>query len=247
MDRSEFSEHISEQLNQNIEDIFNHILEMGGMVEGQLENSMVALGTGDVDKAREIITMDKSVNLAEFEIDRLCSRVLARMQPNATDLRLVIAAIRIAIDLERMGDEVVKIARTVIIFNDENKRPCKDFPGYDSLVNITHRSMEMLRTALDSFARVTLESAINLIEEEERIDVIYKDSMEQVKNAFDDTQDGMECLLELMWALRAAERVSDHARNIVESTIYLIKGKDIRNLNDETLIEYLEMSKEQDV
>lgn len=240
MERSEFSEHISGQLNQNIEDIFNHILEMGGLVEGQLEGSMMALGNGDVNKAREIIALDKAVNNAEFEIDRLCSRVLARQQPTAADLRLIIASIRIAIDLERIGDEVVKIAQTVLIFNDEEQLACAGFPGYDALVNITNRSINMLRTSLDSFARVSLESAGDMIQEEERVDVIYRESLAEVKAAFGKNPDKVECLLELMSALRAAERVSDHARNIVESTIYLIKGTDIRDLNQEALIEFID-------
>lgn len=246
MERSEFGNHISGQLNQNIEDIFNHILEMGGLVEGQLENSMVALGNGDVGKAREIIALDKAVNNAEFQIDRLCARVLARQQPTATDLRLIISAIRIAIDLERMGDEVVKIANMVLLFNNEEEMPCAESPGYEALVNITNRSVNMLRTSLDSFARVSLESAGDMIQEEERVDEIYKTAVEEVKSAMVPGTEKMECLLEILSALRAAERVSDHARNIVESTIFLIQGQDIRDLNKDALIEFLQNIEKED-
>lgn len=244
MERTEFGNHISGQLNQNIEDIFNHILEMGGLVEGQLENSMVALGNGDVGKAREIIALDKAVNNAEFQIDRLCARVLVRQQPTATDLRLIISAIRIAINLERMGDEVVKIANMVLLFKEE--MPCTESPGYEALVNITNRSVNMLRTSLDSFARVSLESAGDMIQEEERVDEIYKTAVEEVKSAMVPGTEKMECLLEILSALRAAERVSDHARNIVESTIFLIQGQDIRDLNKEALIEFLQNIEKED-
>jgi phosphate transport system protein len=239
MEKQEFSSHISEMLNRNLEDLFNHILEMGGMVERQFETALVALGSGDTEKAVEIIAFDKAINKAEMEIDRLCAKVLARQQPTASDLRLIIAAIRIAIDLERMGDEIVKIAKMVIVFGKEHQVECAELPGYVELMDISTRSNAMLKTALDSFARVSTEGAGKIIQEEELIDDIFADAMADLKTSLKEMPDQVECLMEMIIALRASERVSDHARNIVESIIYLVQGMDMRNLDSERLNEFL--------
>jgi len=125
MQKKEFTSHISNQLNRNLEELFHHILEMGGMVENQLEMALTALSSSDVKVAKEVLRFDKVINQAEMEIDRLCIRVLARQQPTASDLRLILSTIRIAIDLERMGDEICKLAKLVINVNkEENNKLC---------------------------------------------------------------------------------------------------------------------------
>lgn len=239
VEKKEFGTHISEMLNRNLEELFNHILEMGGMVERQLEGALLALGSSDVEKAAEVIAFDKAINHAEMEIDRLCARVLARQQPTASDLRLILAAIRIAIDLERMGDEIVKVAKMVKVFDKEASRNCSELTGYAELVDISTRSNQMLKSALDSFARVSTDNAGKLIREEELIDDIFKVAVEDVKETLRQDSENMECLLEMIIALRAAERVSDHARNIIESIVYLVQGQDMRNLDSDRLEEFL--------
>lgn len=239
MEKKEFNSHISNQLNRNLEDLFNHILEMGGLVEVQLETALQALGAGDVAKAKEVIVLDKVINQAEMEIDRLCARVLARQQPTASDLRLILATIRIAIDLERMGDEVVKIAKMIIKFNEEYETACRDYSGYAELLDIASRSNSMLKTALNAFARVSTAEAIDIVNQEEEIDVIYKNACEKVTNDFKAKPDQVECLLEVIGALRATERVSDHARNIMESIVYLVQGQDVRSMDEARLMAFL--------
>ncbi|MGC9385911.1 MAG: phosphate signaling complex protein PhoU [Hydrogenovibrio sp.] len=240
MEKHEFSSHISENLNRNLEDLFNHILEMGGLVERQFETALVALGSGDVDKATEVVLFDRVINKAEMEIDSLCAKVLARQQPTASDLRLILAAIRIAIDLERMGDEIVKIGNMVITFGKEHEAKCAELSGYIELVDISTRSNGMLKMALDSFARVSTENAGKIIQEEELIDEIFAKAMQDLKQALVEQPDQVECLMEMIIALRAAERVSDHARNVVESIIYLVKGQDMRNMDSDRLNAFLE-------
>ncbi|KUJ71513.1 phosphate signaling complex protein PhoU [Thiomicrospira sp. WB1] len=240
MEKENFGRHISELMNQNLEDLFNHILEMGGLVERQFEAALVALGSSDTAKASEVVAFDKIVNQAEMEIDKLCSRVLARQQPTASDLRLILAAIRIAIDLERMGDEIVKIAKMVVMFGHSDKDiACSELPGYGELMDISTRSNQMLKTALDDFARVSTEGAGELIQEEERIDVIFAEAMADLKGQLRSRPDEVECLMEMIIALRAAERVSDHARNVIESIVYLVKGKDLRNMDQARLTAFL--------
>lgn len=247
MEKQEFSTHISEKLNRNLEELFNHILEMGGMVERQFEKALSALGASDVNQANDVIAFDKAINQAEMEIDRLCARVLARQQPTASDLRLILAAIRMAIDLERMGDEIVKVAKVVIVFGENlGDKKCSDFPGYVELVDISTRSNKMLKMALDSFARVSTDGAGHLIREEEAIDEVFSETMERLKKSLQEMPDDVECLLEIIIALRAAERVSDHARNVVESIVYLVQGQDMRNLDSEKLALFIASLDEQE-
>lgn len=235
MEKKEFGTHISGMLNQNLEALFNHILAMGGMVERQMDNAIQAMGSSDVNKAKEIILFDKVINDAEMEIDHLCARVLARQQPNASDLRLILVAIRVAIDLERMGDEVVKLAKMVMAFDRINQVKCSDVDGYIELLDISNRSNQMLKSSLNSFARVSTEGAGQVIAEEEHIDAVFDDIMRQLRSSMQNQPECFECYMEMIVALRAAERVSDHARNIVESIVYLVNGQDVRNMDEDRL------------
>ncbi len=240
MEKKTFSSHISNQMNRNLEDLFNHILEMGGLVESQLESVIIALGNGDVKKAKEVIRFDKIINQAEQEIDRLCAKVLARQQPTASDLRLILSTIRIAMDLERMGDEISKLAKLVIKFNSGEVKVCSQFSGYYELVDISTRSLEMLKITLNAFARVSIDDALIILEEEESIDQVYAQACQSVTQQFKVDSESVESLLAVFSALRASERLSDHATNIMESIIYLVKGKDIRSMNQEKLQSFLE-------
>lgn len=239
MERTEFKEHISEQFNRNLEDLFNQVLEMGGLVERQLENAVSAVQNSDSALAKEVLHLDKVINKEEMEIDRLCARVLARQQPTASDLRLIIMAIRIAVDLERMGDEVVKTARLVITMADCEEN-CANLPGYNSLLEITNEANRMLKVVLNSFARLDLSEVMRIMDDEERMDVVLKESMEEVVNSFRDPEINPEYLLEMIYALRASERITDHAANIAESIVYLIEGRDVRNMDTQKLSEFLD-------
>ncbi|WFE68378.1 phosphate signaling complex protein PhoU [Thiomicrospira sp. R3] len=239
MNRKEFGTHVSASYNQYLEDLFNQILEMGSLVERQLQSSVLSVQNADSDLAREVIQLDKLVNREEMEIDRLCVRVLARQQPTASDLRLIVSSIRIAVDLERMGDEVVKISRLVLRLAQSGKLDCQNLQGYKQLVEISSRAREMLKNVLDAFTRLDLSGAAAVIEEEERIDELFAVVMEEVTERFKETDHDVECLLQLVYALRAAERITDHARNIAETIIYLVNGQDLRNMDDDALAEFL--------
>jgi phosphate transport system protein len=238
MDRKDFTSHISGAMNQSLEAVFDHILQMGGMVEKQMEHAVEALQKNDVELAREVLVLDKMVNVREVEIDSLCARILARQQPTALDLRLVLSAIRMAVDLERMGDEVVKIAKFILAMAENNKM-CSSVHGVDSLIEISLRSSSMLRTALDGFARLNVHEAGFVIKEEEAIDVLYKETLDDLIEQIKKGGEGAACILELIFSLRAAERMSDHARNIGESIIYLVNGQDVRDMDDEALQKFL--------
>lgn len=245
MEKKVFSSHVSSQLNRNLEELFHHILEMGGMVENQLDMALSALGNGDVKIAKEVLRFDKTINQAEMEIDRLCIRVLARQQPTASDLRLILSTIRIAIDLERMGDEICKLAKLVVRFNQDDESPCARFAGYAELVDITTRAREMLKVTLNAFARVSAEDAMAIFDQEDEVDQIYNKARAEVTQQFKDMPDKVECLLEVTSALRASERLTDHSLNIMESIIYLVQGKDVRNMDQERLTHFLEKHAEE--
>lgn len=240
MERKNFGTHVSALYNQYLEDLFNQVLEMGGLVERQLSNAVLAVQNADLDSAREVIALDKLINREEMEIDRLCVRVLARQQPTASDLRLVISAIRIAVDLERMGDEVVKIAKLVINLAHFEDQACRNLQGYKQLIEISARANDMLKMVLNAFARLDVKDCAAVIEEEERVDDLFKVAMEEVTTRFKQSDSDVECLLELVYALRASERLTDHARNIAESVIYLVNGQDMRNIDAERLSTLLE-------
>lgn len=239
MERKEFGTHVSASYNQYLEELFNLVLEMGGLVERQLENAVTSVQNSDVKKAREVIQLDKLINREEIEIDRLCVRVLARQQPTASDLRLVITAIRIAVDLERMGDEVVKIAKLVTHMDQIGDSACRNLQGYKQLFEISACASDMLQKVLNAFARLDIGDSAAVIEEEERVDDLFKVAMVEVTERFKENGHDIECLLELVYALRASERITDHARNIAESIIYLVNGLELRNMDAERMAEVL--------
>ena len=238
MERQEFKSHISNQLNQNLEGLFNQILEMGGLVERQLEHVITAVQTGDVALAKEVLKLDKIINREEMEIDRQCASVLARQQPAASDLRLIIMGIRIAIDLERMGDEAVKVAKLVIKMHSSQLR-CNVLPGYDALVELSIGGHAMLQKVLNAFARLELKEVSSVFADEEAMDNVFKNGIQIVNDSFKESELDAELLLEMVNALRASERVTDHSENIAESIIYLVQGRDIRNMDSEKLQAFL--------
>ncbi|SFR53766.1 phosphate signaling complex protein PhoU [Thiomicrospira sp. ALE5] len=240
MEKKEFTSHVSGSFNRALEELFNQVLEMGGLVERQLASAIHAVQNYDIQEAREVINLDKLVNQQEIEIDRLSVRLLARQQPTASDLRLVIASIRLGVDLERMGDEVVKIANMVIQIAKMDDGRCQGLEGYKQLIEIASRATEMLQKALNAFARLDIKDCSSIIEEEERVDELFKVTTDEVMALFKDSDVDVVCLFELIYALRASERITDHARNMAETIIYLVNGQEMRNIDPNRLAEFLE-------
>lgn len=239
MEKQAFTSHISERLNNSLEDVFNSILEMGGLAENQLNNAIEALVHGDVNRAEEVIVLDKALNMAEFDIERQCANIFARQQPAASDLRLTIVAIRIAIDLERIGDETVKVAKMVKVFIKQGQKSCDDIPGYSQLLDMSYRAVNMLHSTLDAFSKLTVKDALSVIDEEEKIDELFKEAYAEIISGFKSSPEKAECIAQLLLSARAIERVSDHVRNIIENLIYLINGKDIRVMDKKSMISLL--------
>ena len=231
MEQTSISHHISRQFNEELEDIRNKVLAMGGLVEEQIENSITALVNGDVELAESVISRDYQVNALEVAIDEESIQVLARRQPAAGDLRLIVAVIKTITDLERIGDQAERISRMAIHLA-EMERPKNQ---YSELEHLGVQVRKMLHSALDAFARMDTEAAIAVAQEDIKVDAEYDSIMRQMITFMMEDPRNVKRTLDIMWSARALERMGDHACNISEYIIYLVKGKDVRHISLEQM------------
>ncbi|MFO7910055.1 phosphate signaling complex protein PhoU [Vreelandella aquamarina] len=225
------SQHISRQFNQELEELKTHLMAMGGLVEKQVQDAITALLENDSKLATKVRDNDREVNDLHLQIDEECTRILARRQPAASDLRLVLAVIRASSDLERIGDEASKIARNAISLTESNNV----IRGLVEVRHISEHVRKMLRDALTSFARFDLELAIEVVREDELVDDEYGSAMRSLITFMAEDARSISSVLSVMWILRALERVGDHADNLAEHVVYLVKGLDIRHSDPDTL------------
>lgn len=225
-DKEAFSQHISKQFNEELEDIRTQMLEMGGLVEKQVNDAITALIEGDGKLAEQVRDNDNLINQMERQIDEECMRILARRQPAASDLRLVICITKIIVDLERIGDEASKIAKRALQLVEEGQSP----RGYVECRHIGHHVRKMVQDALDAFARSDSELAFAVAREDKVVDQEYKSAMREMVTYMMEDPRSISRVLSILWVLRSLERVGDHARNVSEQVIYLVKGTDVRHI-----------------
>lgn len=220
------SHHISQQFNAELQEIKTNMLEMGGMVEKQLSDAIESLINADSGLAQLVREGDAAINAMEMSIDEECNRILVRRQPAASDLRLVLSIIKAVNDLERIGDESAKIARLAIDLTEQG-----DFSkGYIEIRHIGERVRKMVYTALDAFARYDLQAALAVAREDVSVDMEYSSAMREMITYMIEDPRSITRVLNVIWVLRALERVGDHAKNIAEHVVYLVKGTDVRHL-----------------
>lgn len=227
MEKMNIGQHISQQFNEELEDVRRRVLAMGGLVEQQLHIALTALEQLDIDLADQVIRGDIKVNAMEVAIDEECSRILARRQPAAGDLRLLVAVIKTITDLERIGDLVERIARMVIGMAEAGERT----KHLVDLQNLGARVKHMLHDALDAFARMDPEAAVRVARADVKVDKEYESVMRQLITFMMEDPRTISCALDSVWAARSMERIGDHARNICEYIIYMVKGKDVRHIS----------------
>jgi phosphate transport system protein len=226
MNNSKIGQHISEQFNKELEALHTKVLTMGGLVERQIELAVQAYTSGNGELAERVIKQDNDVDELEVAIDLECMRLLARRQPAAFDLRLLITVIKVIHELERVGDKAKRVAKMVIqLARDSDK-----FPHYE-LEHMAELVKGMLHDALDAFARMTLENVPAIIERDDDVDREYENILRQLNTRMMEDPRNITRTLEVLWTVRALERIGDHATYIGEHLIYMIKSKDVRHLN----------------
>lgn len=237
LNQDSYKQHISAQFNAELEAVKNHLLEMGGLVEQQISRAVDSLLNRDSGLAQEVIEGDEQVNDLEISIDEECFRILARRHPAASDLRLVLAISKVTTDLERIGDEASKIARQAVKASEE---AAPSAGSYVELRHISNHVSEMLRHALDSFARLDVDMAVETVVADRSVDAEYATSMRSLVTFMMEDPRTIGPVLGQMWALRSLERVGDHACNIAESVVYLVRGLDVRHVEPDELLNQVE-------
>ncbi|WIO74354.1 phosphate signaling complex protein PhoU [Porticoccaceae bacterium LTM1] len=225
MGNMHFDTHISQQFNEELEKIKTRMLEMGGTVQKQLEDAVSALENADSELAEHVLKVEEQVDAAEISIDEACILLIARRQPAASDLRMVMAVNKTVRDLERIGDEAKRIAKMAIMLSEEGSAP----RGYVEIRHIANGVRHMLDRSLDAFARYDVESAVATLKADEQVDLDYKTSLRELVTYMMEDPRSIGRVMSIMWALRALERVGDHSKNICEQVVYLVNGKDIRH------------------
>lgn len=229
-----FGRHISGQFNVELESIRTHVLTMGGLVEQQLSFAMQALNKDDLELARKVVRDDHKVNAMEVSIDEACTRIIAKRQPTAIDLRLIMAIIKTITDLERIGDVATRIARVAI-----ETPSSKGQKFHVSLEPLCRQAIAMLHQVLDAFARMDIDAAADAYKLDNQLDNEYDAVIRQLTNYMMEDPKNIPNILQVMWSARAIERVGDRCQHICEYIIYFVKGKDIRHLDEGDIDEYV--------
>ncbi|QLE85254.1 MULTISPECIES: phosphate signaling complex protein PhoU [Shewanella] len=230
MENMNLNRHISGQFNAELDDIRNRVLAMGGLVENQLQEALNALVSLDAELAQRVIEGDHRVNGMEVSIDEECTRIIAKRQPAASDLRMIIAISKTIADLERIGDACVKIAKAAL-----DKRLKNQQPLLVSIENMGRHATRTLHDTLDALARMDAEVAIELHREDKKLDSEYEGIIRQLMTYMMEDPRSIPEVLDVLWAARAVERVGDRCQNICEYIIYYVKGKDVRHTSYEEM------------
>ena len=236
MKSKEYAHHISGQYNAELEEVRTHFLAMGGLVEKQVSDSINALLDADSALAASVQDNDRRINQMESGIDEEIIRILARRQPAASDLRMIIAIGKSITDLERMGDEAAKIARAAVSLCEEGESP----RGYLECRHIGKQVRLMIHEALDAFAHFDANQAFKVMQADAEIDIEYKTATRALVTYMMEDPRAISRVLNVMGVLRSLERIGDHARNISEQLIFLVKGADVRHSSYEQVQKKLE-------
>ena len=224
------NKHISGRFNQELEDVRNHVLSMGGLVEQQLNSALDAVSQNDAVLAQKVRENDYKVNAMEVSIDEDCTRIIARRQPAASDLRLVVAIAKTIADLERIGDEAKRIAKVALDSFTKDQQ--------DLLVNIENMGRQvskMLHDVLDAFARMDVQRAFEVHKEDAKVDREYEAITRQIMTYMMEDPRSIPKIMDLVWSVRSLERIGDRCQNIAEYIIYFVNGKDIRHTSQEDI------------
>ncbi len=219
--------HTSKQFDAELETLRSRVLQMGGFVEQQISMAVDALTSGDLELCATVVANDHKVNGMEVGIDEACSTIIARRQPTASDLRLVIAVIKTITDLERIGDEAAKIARMAKLINSVDR---VQQPRYIEIRRMANMALDMLRRSLDCFARLDVAGSAEVVRTDQHVDDEFRAILRQLITFMMEDPRTISASIEILFVAKALERIGDHAKNISEYVIYMVKGKDVRHV-----------------
>ena len=224
-------EHIVKQFDADLEGLRTRVLAMGGLVEQQVIRAMDGLESGDIAVIEQVIATDRMVNRHEVELDEACNNVIAKRQPAAVDLRMIMTVVKTITDLERIGDEAKKIAKMARAIHDGDIRvvPSVDLRAPADI------AVAMLRKALDAFARLDVTASAEVVRQDREVDAGFKAAMRQLITYMMEDPRTISCSLDLLFIARSIERIGDHAKNISEYVVYLVKGRDVRHIGLEAM------------
>ena len=218
--------HLSTQFDSDLNSVSSRVLELGGLVESQMRQAIYALSQFSTEVADEVTETEVRVNAMEVDIDRELSSIIARRQPTARDLRLLIAILKITANLERVGDEAAKIARMVHSIIESGA--ARSLPTSDLRV-AGELASALLRKALDAFARLDTTAAVSILKEDDLIDKEFSGFVRLLVTYMMEDPRTISPSLDLLFLAKAIERIGDHAKNIAEFIIYIVKGADVRH------------------
>jgi phosphate transport system protein len=225
MAKMSFENHIMKQFDEELEEIRTRLMEMGGKVEQQLQNAIRAISDADSKLAEDVIVEEQHVDEMEVDIDEACILIIARRQPAASDLRLVMMVTKAVNDLERIGDEAKKIANHAVILAEQGGSS----EGYTEIRHMGQSVSRMLANALDAFARFDVDAAMRTLEEDKQIDLDYKTALRELVTYMMEDPRSISRVINVLWIIRSLERIGDHAKNLCEQIVFVVKGKDIRH------------------
>ncbi len=226
------TEHTSKQFDAELDAVRAQVLQMGGLVESQIRLAIEALISDDVALMERVINDDHRVNALEVQIDESCSQIIALRQPAAGDLRMVLTVVKTITDLERIGDEAAKIARMGKLVSQKKSLI---LPRYTEIKLIAELALDMLHKSLDAFARLDLILTAQVVRQDELIDEEFRSIMRYLITYMMEDPRTISIALEILFIAKAIERIGDHAKNMSEYVVYMIKGKDVRHVTVEEI------------
>ncbi|MFY0666365.1 MAG: phosphate signaling complex protein PhoU [Natronospirillum sp.] len=227
--------HISSQFNDELESVRSQLMEMGGLVEQQVRDALHAAINSDSALASKVLSSDVKINNLEMTIDAEVTRIIAKRQPTAGDLRLMLVAMKAIGDLERIGDEAQRIARVALeSFNNTQQQ---DLLG--NVDNLGKHVLSVLADTLDALARMDMEAALRIHQEDKKIDREYEALLRLLMTYMMEDSRSIPKILNVMWAIRSLERIGDRCQNLLEYIMYMVKGKDMRHTDPDVMEETL--------
>lgn len=220
------SEHTFKQYDTELEAVRAKVLQMGGLVEDQINNAVDALINANMPLADQVIERDHAVNGLEVSIDEDCSHIIARRQPAAGDLRMIMMVVKTITDLERIGDEATKIARVARRLHETDRMYA---PRFNEIKRMCEQVRDMLRTSLDAFARLDVTRTVDVARQDMQVDDDFRGIIRQLITFMLEDPRTISMSLDVLFVAKAIERIGDHSKNIAEYVVYMVKGKDVRH------------------